>query len=86
MYKWYAYKQTTRKLQLVQDVQRVVGAKIRQLRLQKKWSQDVFADISGIHRAQVGAMERGEMNMTLKTLKTVADALKVKIRDLTDDV
>jgi hypothetical protein len=26
------------------------------------------------------------MNMTLKTLKTVADALKVKIRDLTDDV
>jgi transcriptional regulator with XRE-family HTH domain len=64
----------------------VVGAKIRQLRLQKKWSQDVFADISGIHRAQVGAMERGEMNMTLRTLKTVADALKVKIRDLMDDV
>jgi transcriptional regulator with XRE-family HTH domain len=85
MHKWYAYKQTTRKLQLVQDVQRVVGAKIRQLRLQKKWSQDVFADISGIHRAQVGAMERGEMNMTLKTLKTVADALKVRIRDLVED-
>jgi transcriptional regulator with XRE-family HTH domain len=85
MHKWYAYKQTTRKLQLVQDVQRVVGAKIRQLRLQKKWSQDVFADISGIHRAQVGAMERCEMNMTLKTLKTVADALKVRIRDLVED-
>ena len=54
--------------------------------MQKKWSQDVFSDISGIHRAQVGAMERGEMNMTLRTLKTVADALKVKIRDLMDDV
>jgi transcriptional regulator with XRE-family HTH domain len=68
------------------DVQRAVGTKIRQLRLKNKWSQDVFADVSGIHRAQVGAMERGEMNMTLKTLKTVADALKVKIRDLTEDV
>lgn len=70
----------------MQDVQQAVGAKIRQLRLQKKWSQDVFADISGIHRAQVGAMERGEMNMTLRTLKTVADALKVRIRDIVADV
>ena len=86
MQKWYAYKQTTRKLQLMQDIQRAVGAKIRQLRLQKKWSQDVFSDVSGLHRAQIGAMERGEMNMTLKTLKTVADALKVKIRDLVGDV
>jgi transcriptional regulator with XRE-family HTH domain len=68
------------------DVQAAVGKKIRQLRLKKGWSQDVFADISGIHRAQVGAIERGEMNMTLRTLKTVADSLKVKIRDLTEDV
>jgi transcriptional regulator with XRE-family HTH domain len=70
----------------VQDVQRAVGRKIRKLRESKKWTQDEFADISGLHRAQVGAIERGEMNMTLKTLKTVADALKVKIRDLTEDV
>jgi hypothetical protein len=35
---------------------------------------------------QIGAMERGEMNMTLKTLKTVANALKVKIRDLVANV
>ena len=70
----------------MQDVQKKVGAKIRQLRLQKEWSQDLFADISGIHRAQVGAMERGEMNMTLKTLKTVADSLKVRISDLVEGV
>ena len=70
----------------MQDVQRAVGRKIRKLRESKKWTQDEFADISGLHRAQVGAIERGEMNMTLKTLKTVADALKVKIRDLTEDV
>jgi transcriptional regulator with XRE-family HTH domain len=70
----------------VQNIQQTVGTKIRQIRLQRNWSQDVFADISGIHRAQVGAIERGEMNVTLKTLKTVADALKVKIRDLVEDV
>jgi transcriptional regulator with XRE-family HTH domain len=70
----------------VQNIQEKVGLTIRQLRLQKSWSQDVFADISGIHRAQVGAIERGEMNVTLKTLKTVADALKVKVKDLVEDV
>ena len=70
----------------MQNIQQAVGAKIRQIRLQMNWSQDVFADISGIHRAQVGAIERGEMNMTLKTLKTVADALKVKVKDLVEDV
>jgi transcriptional regulator with XRE-family HTH domain len=70
----------------VQDVQLAVGKKIRKLRMSKKWSQDVFADRSGIHRAQVGAIERWEMNVTLRTLKTVADTLKVKIRDLTEDV
>ena len=70
----------------MQNIQQAVGTKIRQLRLQQNWSQDVFADISGIHRAQVGAIERGEMNMTLRTLKTVADALKVKVRDLVEDL
>lgn len=68
------------------DVQHTVGARIRALRLKRGWSQDVFADVSGIHRAQVGAIERGEMNMTLKTLKTVADSLKVTISDLVEGV
>jgi transcriptional regulator with XRE-family HTH domain len=70
----------------VQNIQKKVGSKIRDLRLQKAWSQDVFADISGIHRAQIGAIERGEMNMTLRTMKTVADALNVKVKDLVEDV
>ncbi len=68
------------------DIQGAVGSRIRELRLKKGWSQDVFADISGIHRAQVGAIERGELNVTLRTLKTVADSLKVKIRDLVQDI
>jgi transcriptional regulator with XRE-family HTH domain len=66
----------------MQDIQKAVGVTIRSLRIQKKWSQDVFADRSGIHRADVGAIERGERNVTLRTLKTVADTLGVRITDL----
>ena len=63
----------------MQDVQKQVGANIRALRLEKGWSQDVFADRSGLHRAHVGEIERGEANVTIQTLKIIADTLGVKI-------
>jgi transcriptional regulator with XRE-family HTH domain len=58
------------------------GATVRKLRREKGWSQDVFADKSGIHRADVGAIERGERNVTLRTMRIIADTLAVKIADL----
>ena len=67
---------------LVQAIQRKVGAQIRALRKQKGWSQDVFADRSGLHRAHIGEIERGESNVTLQTLKLLADTLDCKIVDL----
>jgi transcriptional regulator with XRE-family HTH domain len=40
---------------------------VRALRKQKGWSQDVFGDKTGLHRAHVGEIERGESNVTLQT-------------------
>jgi transcriptional regulator with XRE-family HTH domain len=58
------------------------GERIRELRLKHGWTQDVFADKSGLHRAQVGAFERREMNITLASLLLRAQTLKVKVVDL----
>jgi transcriptional regulator with XRE-family HTH domain len=66
----------------VQDVQKQIGATIRKLRLKRGWSQDVFADRSGLNRAHVSEIERGESNVTIQTLKIVADTLGVRIVDL----
>ena len=55
---------------------------MRRLRLKKGWSQDVFADKTGLHRAHVGEIERGESNCTLQTMKILADTLGVRIVDL----
>ena len=65
----------------MQDQQRF-GETVRTLRAEKGWSQDVFADRSGIHRADIGAIERGERNVTLRTMRTIADTFGVKITDL----
>ena len=66
----------------MQDIQKHVGATVRALRKKKGWSQDVFADRTGLHRAHVGEVERGESNVTLQTLKILADALEIRIVDL----
>jgi transcriptional regulator with XRE-family HTH domain len=66
----------------VQDLQKQIGANIRALRLKRKLSQDIFAERSGLHRAHVGEIERGESNVTIQTLKIIADGLGVRIVDL----
>lgn len=66
----------------MQDIQKQVGTTVRALRLKRGWSQDVFADKSGLNRAHVGEIERGESNVTIQTLKIIADTLKVRISDL----
>lgn len=66
----------------MQDIQTQIGARVRALRRKKGWSQDLFADKSGLNRAHVGEIERGESNVTIQTLKIIADTLKVRISDL----
>ena len=55
----------------------LVANNIRALRLQKGMSQESLAEAAGLHRTYVGAIERGERNVTLNTLQEVADALGV---------
>jgi len=49
-------------------------------------TQDVFAERAGLHRAHVGEIERGESNVTIQTLKIIADTLKVKVVELVKGV
>ena len=66
----------------MQDIQKQLGAAVRLLRKKRKLTQDVFAERAGLHRAHVGEIERGESNVTLQTLKIIADTLGVRIVDL----
>ena len=52
----------------------------------RRWSQDVLADRSGLHRAHIGEIERGVVNVSIQTLHTLAQTLKVRLLDLIPDV
>lgn len=55
-----------------------VGARVRELRNAKKISQEAFADLCSLHRTHMSLLERGQVNITLNTLKVILDALHVK--------
>ena len=67
------------------DVLIKLGLNIRRLRQQAGISQENLGFISGLHRTYVGAIERGERNPSVMSLKKIADALKVGLRDLFDE-
>jgi transcriptional regulator with XRE-family HTH domain len=57
------------------DLQRTVGRNLRAYRLARGISQEAFADVLGVHRTYLGGLERGERNLTLKSLERLADNL-----------
>ena len=54
-----------------------MGRNLRGLRLAKGLSQEAFAEQIGVHRTYVGSLERGERNVRLRTVETLAATLGV---------
>ncbi len=67
------------------DVLRRLGLRIRGLREKANTSQEALGQIAGLHRTYIGAIERGERNPSVLSLKKIADALKVTLGDLFDE-
>jgi transcriptional regulator with XRE-family HTH domain len=59
------------------DLQRAVGRNLRAYREGKGLSQEAFADELGVHRTYMGGIERGERNLTLKSLERIAERLEL---------
>jgi len=64
------------------DSARVVAENLRRLRHERKWSQEDCAEKCGLHRTYIGAVERGERNITLATLDNIAAAFGVSAVEL----
>ena len=64
------------------ELQRTVGANLRRLRTERGLSQEAFADQLGYHRTYIGGVERGERNLTLRTVERLAGILGVEPLEL----
>ena len=59
----------------------LLGAVIRTFRLGRGLSQEALADLAGLHRTYVGAVERGQRNPSFRSIERILSALHVSWTD-----
>jgi transcriptional regulator with XRE-family HTH domain len=73
----------TRGQGLVEDVSAGrLGARVRELRRERGWTLEHLAERSGVSRAMISKLERGEKNPTLVVAAKVAEGLGVSLSRL----
>ena len=60
----------------------ILGANVRALRIKQKLTQEQLADLCDLHRTYVGAIERGDRNISLKNIVIIAKSLNVEPAEL----
>lgn len=66
----------------IMDITQFFGEKVRSIRKEQQLSQDELADQCNLHRTYIGAVERGERNITLINAEKIANALQVSLSEL----
>jgi transcriptional regulator with XRE-family HTH domain len=59
-----------------------LGQKIRIERVKRNLSQEKLAELANLNRNFIGMVERGETNITVKNLETIANVFEIDIKDL----
>ncbi|WP_140485381.1 helix-turn-helix domain-containing protein [Flavobacterium sp. GSA192] len=63
---------------------REFGQRIKQLRNEKKLSQENLSFSTGFHRTYIGMIERGERNISLTNIAVFAKVFEISISELLD--
>lgn len=59
-----------------------LGGAVRETRARHRMSQEVLGFAASLHRNYIGAIERGEINPTMRTLVQLAHGLRVPLSEL----
>ena len=64
------------------SLQKRLGKTIKDLREEKKLSQEALAEITGLHRTYISMVERNKNTLTVTTLEKVAKAFGLEASQL----
>lgn len=59
-----------------------IGRNLRKYREIKAVTQEELSRICGLHRNYIGSVERGERNISVKSLEKIAQGLNIKVVQL----
>lgn len=58
------------------------GNNVRKFRISRGYSQEKLAELSGLHRTYISAVERGKRSIALENINKIANALEIDISNL----
>ena len=64
------------------SILRGLGEEVRERRTRRNLSQEVLAQLAGVHTNVVGRLERGKYNPTVLTLAAIALKLNASLEEL----
>lgn len=67
---------------IIINIQEEIGANIRRYRISNSYSIEELAFISELNPVHLSAIERGEKNVTLRTLEKLVNSLQIEFEDL----
>ena len=60
------------------NILKTIGSNVKAYRTKLGLSQEELAELAGVHRTYMGAVERAEKNVSALSLAKIAKALKIK--------
>ncbi len=64
------------------DILERFGQRVRELRKEQGYSQESFAAACELDRTYIGGIERGERNVALRNIESIAQTLGITLADL----
>ncbi|MBI5196706.1 MAG: helix-turn-helix transcriptional regulator [Nitrospirae bacterium] len=64
------------------DIKKIFGNNVRYFRKKRAISQELLAELCGLHRTYISHVECGKRNVSLENIQKIANALQIKIVEL----
>ncbi len=64
------------------SARKLLARNIKLNRTRIGWSQETLAELSGLHRSYIGAIERGEHNIGLDNIERLANTFSIHVLEL----
>ena len=69
-----------------EQIKKSLGLAVREYRTKLGISQEKLAELTGLHRTYISDIERGSRNVAIINIVRLAKALKVKPKDLVQEL
>ena len=70
----------------MEDIKIRFGRRLRELRLEKRWSQETLANLAEIDRTYIPGIESGKRNVSIIIIEKIASVFDLSMAELLKDI